>query len=728
MPENVVKLKKISELNGSSYIIPDFQRGYKWTKRQVIDLLDDMKEYMQDRNEKNPNSFYCLQPLVVECEEPNRWQVLDGQQRLTTLFLLQCYLRSQNIYTIEYQTRDDSAIYLNFFQEYDSNNTEIENLKEKNVDYFHIYNAYSYIRKWFDDNKFTDEDKIIMLSTLQDKTQFIWYECKGENVVEVFTRINIGKIGLNSAELIKAVMLNQNNWENAGAIEAEQYHIAEEWNQMEITLQNDELWYFICNKSDRYNTRIELLFDMICELNLLYPNENQRKKKSEGIKHKDIEIIGDDQYRTFRYFYIYFKGNNKKVDARVKAWNEVKKLFQVLNEWYKDVECYHYIGYLIECKPSGVNISTLYDQWRNCKNKEEYKERLKERIRNVIKSCNRQIVECVLNQVYEIGDNAPKKTVCRPILLLHNIQLVIKQNKKDEKDIFQENVFYRFPFYLLKSQNWDVEHIDSNTTNNLADNYARLLWLLQYEHEGWLSRGIKEELTNLLNDIKKHLSKTDSDAQSASKSTAEDNPQETDGELEGENENEMGEPVRTVAELLESRKNEGQVSIRAEEDNIRAKMKTFSFESDKIVNDKDVKTNRFDDLVSKIEEEYEKENKTSHNRLNRTEKNQIWNFTLLDSKTNRSYGNSIFPRKRRTIVARDQGKEYVLRFENDKFVFKLEDSDKSAFIPPVTRNVFMKYYTDNASDFSAWTLSDAAAYKEDMKAMLAEFLSDPSNK
>ena len=78
-------------------------------------------------------------------------------------------------------------------------------------------------------------------------------------------------------------------------------------------------------------------------------------------------------------------------------------------------------------------------------------------------------------------------------------------------------------------------------------------------------------------------------------------------------------------------------------------------------------------------------------------------------------------------MARDQGKEYVLHFfEKDEFVFKLENSNKSAFIPPVTRNVFMKYYTDSASDFSAWTLNDAEKYKEDMKAMLEEFLNAPS--
>ena len=708
---NLVELKKISALEGYSFIIPDFQRGYKWTNRQVFDLLDDLKEFMQDGN--NSHSFYCLQPLVVK-EEEEKWLVIDGQQRLTTLFLLQCYLGCQDIYNIKYQTRSDSAEYLDYFRNYISYKAKIGVLKDKNVDYFHMYEAYYYMEKWFDANK--DVCKPKMRDTIKNKTQFIWYKCYEENVVEVFTRINIGKIGLTNAELIKAVMLNQSNWTDTVAVEAEQYHIAEEWNQMEITLQNDEFWYFICNKTDRYSTRIELLFDMIRQLNIMYPEE--QKKTSKESKHNDFEVIGDDQYRTFRYFYNFFKENDDKVTAREKAWNEVRKLFQVLNEWYKDVECYHYIGYLIECKPSGVNISKLYEQWRDSNNKEQYKKDLKDHTRKVIKSCNKKEDKCVLDQQYEIGDKDPKKTICRPILLLHNIQLVIKQNKKDEKDAFQENVFYRFPFYLLKSQNWDVEHIDSNTTNNLADNYARLLWLLQYEKEEWLPEDIKDELDGLLKDIKDYLKVKGNDEPST-----DDADQEMDEESEEGDENEMEGPEKTEAELLESRKHEDQDNTRAEEEDIRTKMKTFSFEQD--ING--VKTNRFDDLVSKIEDAYDKvvkdkEGKSSPDYLNRYDKNKIWNFTLLDSKTNRSYGNSIFPRKRRTIVARDQGKEYVLSFEKGIFVFKLEDSNKSAFIPPVTRNVFMKYYTDSASDFSKWTKNDARAYKEDIKAMLEEFL------
>jgi hypothetical protein len=71
------------------------------------------------------------------------------------------------------------------------------------------------------------------------------------------------------------------------------------------------------------------------------------------------------------------------------------------------------------------------------------------------------------------------------------------------------------------------------------------------------------------------------------------------------------------------------------------------------------------------------------------EKDMLWNFVLLDSSTNRSYGNSIFPAKRRIIIGKDQGKKITV---NDKFEVK-EGKDRAiAFIPHCTKNSFLKSY------------------------------------
>ena len=86
--EPILKTRSIGELKGLTFRIPSYQRGYRWEPQQVKQLLDDLAE--------NPkNAPYYLQPVVVapvslkngdgvECV----YDVIDGQQRLTTIYLI----------------------------------------------------------------------------------------------------------------------------------------------------------------------------------------------------------------------------------------------------------------------------------------------------------------------------------------------------------------------------------------------------------------------------------------------------------------------------------------------------------------------------------------------------------------------------------------------------------------------------------------------------------------
>ena len=98
MSENKIDLKSVKELLGMHFFIPSYQRGYRWTKQQVLDLLNDIKEFAEKK--KDEYEFYCVQPLVVklmdnkEKEQNNLntnedwYEVIDGQQRLTTIYLI----------------------------------------------------------------------------------------------------------------------------------------------------------------------------------------------------------------------------------------------------------------------------------------------------------------------------------------------------------------------------------------------------------------------------------------------------------------------------------------------------------------------------------------------------------------------------------------------------------------------------------------------------------------
>lgn len=82
-----------------------------------------------------------------------------------------------------------------------------------------------------------------------------------------------------------------------------------------------------------------------------------------------------------------------------------------------------------------------------------------------------------LSKQYKYNEErASDKTKCKPILLLFNIQriIIINRNMNQRTDT---QLFNKFPFYLYKSENWDVEHIASNTDNDLTQPSEQKEWL-----------------------------------------------------------------------------------------------------------------------------------------------------------------------------------------------------------------------------------------------------------
>ena len=93
MANNNISIKTINDLLKSNFFIPSYQRGYRWTEQQVTDLLNDINEFSpKEIPNTNEKTWYCLQPIVVKQKDENEWDVIDGQQRLTTTFLILHYL------------------------------------------------------------------------------------------------------------------------------------------------------------------------------------------------------------------------------------------------------------------------------------------------------------------------------------------------------------------------------------------------------------------------------------------------------------------------------------------------------------------------------------------------------------------------------------------------------------------------------------------------------------
>ena len=649
---NTLELKSIAELQNLAFYIPDYQRGYRWTRQQVEDLLNDIFEFSQ----KDNAGIYCLQPLVVikrsseeqlldrvhaakDLDEVKRilngqWEVVDGQQRLTTIRLILEVLNCP-CYDITYQTRENSAEFLNTIT------TKGEKDAKTNIDFYHIYQAVTVIHEWLektDKKKIDEEKKKLFQEVLLNRVKFIWYETE-EDPKEVFARLNIGKISLTNAELIKALLLNKSNFGSCDddKIRLWQQETAMEWDVIEYALQSNEFWLFLNAPGDERPTRIDYIFDMICRCDLL------------GCKDEK-ETDATDDFRTFRYFYHYLTEQKQKEISLTQAvrtiWEKVREIFHTLQEWFDDMELYHYIGYLI-CM--GRRVDEIHKQWTDSDNKSGFIEKyLKEEIKKTIPCKD------IENTVYEVDpENSAQikggsKTNCRPILLLHNLQTVINQNRiLDANAKYKNGIFYKFPFHLYKLEGWDVEHIDSNTENGLNDNQSRCDWLLN-AYFGLQDKTLRGQIQKF---FKQYAGKASEQSEDSAKQTARDEA--------------------------------------------------------------------FTELKHQIEDV------GGNDRLSQNEKNKIWNFTLLDSSTNRSYGNAIFPAKRKVIIGKDQGKKFNPSTidENGQIVLGSAENSPSAFIPPCTRYVFLKYYNTASFDPNVWTRNDAEAYKDNIIEVLKNFLS-----
>lgn len=505
---NTLSLVSIAQLlDGRYFFIPAYQRGYRWSNDQMLELLDDLYEFAV-REKRKPaddftGEFYCLQPVIVQkiisdekireiqdmtgwgysITNGNTWEVVDGQQRLTSLYILYRYLIEEEIvsekklskanmelYHLCYETRPETK---DFLQKLSS-----ETLSEENIDFAFISNAFNSISYWLENrgprlaaryNKRISPDDI--LTTLNDllrtrmedvgeatgSVQLIWYEIDNnskKNPIDEFININNGKIRLTDAELIKGLILQKRNF--IGDKAAEQMKIALQWESIENTLHRNDFWNFLSSSSDEDN-RIELLFSIRY---FLY------KKRCEAPKDGDL----------FRFYINDLLSHPPGIDlekAVKQEWKEILNIFDTLQEWYEDPILYNTIGYLIH---SGVNLQTIMGAYNNISPdapKEDFVKSLAGMIEEKLPS-----KEEVKNGILKCGYN--NKKAVRSLLLFLNTFRLNKQIAELRKynPTFMTPA-YKFPFDLYVNQHWDVEHIDSATRNDLQEVEEKDEWLHQ---------------------------------------------------------------------------------------------------------------------------------------------------------------------------------------------------------------------------------------------------------
>lgn len=588
MSSKQMPMKAFLDLIGKTFLIPSQQRGYKWTPANINELLIDLWEFINAPEKKR---VYCLQPLAVVPLEDGKYSVLDGQQRLTTLFLLYKYLKKLEPYIMEFERDCDEGTTDNRWEFL--SNVEKESYAKKadeQIDLFYIHRAYTSIVDYFETNQEYKNRYLDLLDGKSNKSiQVIWYEVPENKAYETFRNLNSGKISLTNTELIKALFLNR----ASGLNEVLREDAARQFEEMEQIVSNDHFWAMLSSEVPIFpHTRMDLFFNLIAKVD-----------DSEAAK---------DFRSSFRWFADETKG---KLEDK---WHEIRDSFLRLYDMYKNIYTYHYIGYLTYCKQESRYkfLSYLLDRSRKS-SKTDFVNELRTSIRRMINPNNDLSISD-----FEYGMMSPM--MLRRFFLLHNVETILQKYEtlKSSKELNLQHEYEQFPFELLHKQSWDIEHITSQTDSDFSN---------EQDREDWLD-SVKNDYPSYfeVTEIKDRLTKYD---------------------------------------------------LKKSEEN-------------------------FDELYKAVIM-YNDAQDGDH--IPEDDKNQVGNLVLLDSHTNRSFHNSLFPRKRRIVVIANG-----LKSEDDE-----ETNVTQVYIPPCTMQCFTKAYSKKSSaKLNSWLQSDADAYRKDIEQKL----------
>lgn len=427
--------------NATVFWIPAYQRGYRWKPLQVTQLLDDIREFCQRRNPQ-PEEFYCLQPLVIKATEHGPYEVVDGQQRLTTLLLILRHFNErlavkyqQKLFTLDYETRPHLLKFLEEPNEVDA---------DTNVDYFYLFNAINTIEDWFT-NRAHEVDEI--KTALLNKTRVIWFELAAQdNAVDAFTRLNVGKIPLTDDELIRALFLKSSD-ENDPEAASRQMRIAHEWDQLEKALQADEFWYFLSNQQSQSQNRISLLFELVV--------------KSDGLS----KSADHDEHSIFHAYSRKLKAPN----ATALEWLRIKQTFMMLEEWFDDRTLYHIVGFLIH---QGMDVASICElSLQTTKSAFERKLRKVVFARTIgdedLDNLNAKALHiCISERLGQLEYGRHSSSI-RSLLLLFNLATLLDSPRSN----------LRFQFDSFKNGEWDIEHVRSVASSRPMRLHDQLNWL-----------------------------------------------------------------------------------------------------------------------------------------------------------------------------------------------------------------------------------------------------------
>ncbi|WP_163566279.1 DUF262 domain-containing protein [Helicobacter suis] len=646
--------------------IPSYQRGYRWTKIEVKILLKDITDFIKEK----AGEYYSLQPLVVkkneEVEGKEVWNVIDGQQRLTTLFLIVKYLDGSDLFTIEYETRKKS---FEFLQE---QNIKKESQQDKglDIDFYHFKETYKTIENFFKDKQ--DNQKKEFYETLLNECKVLWHESQDEEK-EVFRRLNSGKIPLLEAEKIKALFLAKTEQTEE---EDEIKERAGEWYEAEKKARdNNDFIYCVLEHVSKEH--------IMEEMQVLSDDIQRIEVYLKAIVHKDSEDY------LFDHFYKCYK--NKKIQAE---WGKLEEAIATLSGFASrgeepvDRKIFHYLGFLIQ---EGSHIHDLYQEWLEVREKDKFADYLFKQVKKSIGYYVKLKGEGVRGkdkrkEIDELTFDEDKEAL-QALLLLFNLEYLVRDQSS--------NAYFEFNRFVLEQ--WSLEHVYAQKSESVVS--EKELRILAELRKFTKRRKSKKEDENIK---KESIEKIAIQLKELIKSK------------EGRVSNELKKEIKEFLEKLKKTEEKDLFSLfrslflKIEKElvqktkgwleqvqkHLEDKDKPLKAEIEGSLNKKDqdffhiIETQR---LLKRIDEAY-----TGDDSLH-----TLQNLTLLDKRSNSAIGNLIFNKKQQKIQELD---------------------DQKRLIPICTREVFKKVFSrsGNRGDH-IFTKEDQEDYLNEIVKYLEEY-------
>ncbi|MBS7786616.1 DUF262 domain-containing protein [Flavobacterium sp. CYK-55] len=505
---------------GQQYNIPEYQRGYKWSAQQIEQLLNDINDFETDGDE---DLFYCLQniTLVSQKDTKEKINVVDGQQRLTTIALLLTYL---GVYEkvegkLIYAVRETSNNFIQLliteseFLESVLESTDFQNfVEEKGSDFdfqdiFFMYNAIKTFQHWFTMNPNVNKESF--KSKILNNVKLIINRIENISEQELFMNLNTGKVPLDGADLIRAILITRVAKQEMELYDPKNIKDVVRLNERRIRIgwELDEInqWWNQENVKEFFLPFVKIFTDAeetisfdfnINAINLLYSLWLQSLKK----EYSDVE----NKYKSVKLKYF----ETKKISA-LKLYHDILSLHRTLVDWYDDRTIYHYLGYLASNSPT-FNFRSIVNFWNNKSNtRDQFKNELKRLVTVTafgVEGKPKQGFEYWKGKIldYNTGEKTnwyDSKQLEKTLVLLDIIDLseneylpFLKSTHFKKNDEDKEHIYPATP----KS----IKELKNNDAHGLINSYLRKLNLteLTETEEEWmeLDEYEKEEILNNL--------------------------------------------------------------------------------------------------------------------------------------------------------------------------------------------------------------------------------------